>query len=114
MKHTNGPWKIEGETVKTAISSGCKHIAMVNYFDRGSGDPRSISKDEHEANARLIASAPEMLEVLFELARSHSKLAQAEYNRNPSYNDLHFSHKAEESLILFLNKFGLMDEFLGG
>ena len=29
-----------------------------------SGDPRSISKEEHEANARLISAAPEMLEVL--------------------------------------------------
>ena len=62
--HSNSPWCVEGETVKTAISSGCKHIAMVNYFDCGVGDPRSISKDEHEANARLIAAAPEMLEVL--------------------------------------------------
>ena len=37
---------------------------MVAYFDCGTGDPRSISKEEHEANARLIAAAPEMLEVL--------------------------------------------------
>lgn len=62
--HSNYPWRIEGENVKTAISSGCKHIAMVNYFDCGSEDPRTISKEEHEANARLIAAAPEMLEVL--------------------------------------------------
>ena len=62
--HSNAPWRIEGENVKTAISSGCKHIAMVNYFDCGIGDPRSISKEEREANAKLIAAAPEMLEVL--------------------------------------------------
>jgi hypothetical protein len=62
--HTNGPWRIECENVKTAISSGHKHIAMVSYFDCGTGDPRSISKEEHEANAKLIAAAPEMLEVL--------------------------------------------------
>lgn len=62
--HSNAPWRIEGDNVKTGISSGCKHIAMVNYFDCGTGDPRSISKEEHEANARLIAAAPEMLEVL--------------------------------------------------
>lgn len=37
---------------------------MVNYFDCGVDDPRSISKQEHEANAKLIAAAPEMLEVL--------------------------------------------------
>ena len=62
--HSNAPWRIEGENVKTAISSGCKRIAMVDYFDCGTGDPRSISKEEHEANARLIAAAPEMLEAL--------------------------------------------------
>jgi len=62
--HSNQPWRIEGDKVKTAISSGCKHVAMVNYFDCGSGDPRSIGKEEHEANAKLISAAPEMLEVL--------------------------------------------------
>lgn len=62
--HSNAPWRIEGDMVKTAISSGCKHVAMVNYFDCGSGDPRSIGKEEHAANAKLIAAAPEMLEVL--------------------------------------------------
>lgn len=63
-KHSKGIWRIEGDKVKTAISAGCKHIAMVNYFDCGPGDPRSITKDEHEANARLIAAAPSMLEAL--------------------------------------------------
>ena len=62
--HSNAPWRIEGVNVKTAISSGCKHVAMVNYFDCGKGDPRSIMKEEHDANAKLIAAAPEMLEVL--------------------------------------------------
>ena len=62
--HSNAPWRIEGVNVKTAISSGCKHVAMVNYFDCGKGDPRSIMKEEHGANAKLIAAAPEMLEVL--------------------------------------------------
>ena len=62
--HTNGPWSIEGDRVKTAISSGHKHVAMVNYFNCGAGDPRTISDEEHEANAKLIAAAPDMLEVL--------------------------------------------------
>lgn len=62
MSHTPGPWRIEGERLKTAISGGHKHVAMVNYFDCGRGDPRSISKEEHEANARLIAAAPDLLE----------------------------------------------------
>jgi hypothetical protein len=62
--HTNGPWMIEGDQIRTAINSGVKHVAMVNYFNCGSGDPRTITDEEHEANAKLIAAAPEMLEVL--------------------------------------------------
>ena len=62
--HTNAPWRIEGDQIRTSISSGVKHVAMVNYFNCGSGDPRTITDEEHEANAKLIASAPEMLEVL--------------------------------------------------
>lgn len=61
--HTTGPWRIEGNRVRTSIAAGKKHIAMVNYFNRA-GDPRTITYEEHEANARLIAAAPEMLEVL--------------------------------------------------
>lgn len=62
--HTNGPWMIEGDQIRTAINSGVKHVAMVNYFNCGSGDPRTITDEEHDANAKLIAAAPEMLEVL--------------------------------------------------
>jgi len=63
-KFTPGPRMVEGERVKTAISAGAKHIAMVNYFDCGPGDPRSITKEEYEANANLITAAPFMFEVL--------------------------------------------------
>ena len=54
----------------------------------------------------------ELKPVLFELADSHRRLSQAEYDRNPLYNNDHFSHKAEESLIAFLSKESLLDEFL--
>ena len=50
--------------------------------------------------------------VLFEILKSHSQLAQAEYNRNPSYNNEHFSHKTEESILNFLKEIDLLDEFL--
>jgi hypothetical protein len=82
--HSNAPWRIEGENVKTAISSGCKRIAMVDYFDCGTGDPRSISKEEHEANARLIAAAPEMLEVLRWLDNAYD--CREAYNGNVAFS----------------------------
>jgi len=53
--------------------------------------------------------------VLFQLISSHSKLAQAEYNRNPAYNNTHFSYIAEEAIIKELeakNLFGECMEFI--
>ena len=70
-KWTKTPWRIEGDAVKTAISAGAKHIAMVNYFDCGPGDPRSIQKEEHESNARIISVAPKMYKALKELWLLH-------------------------------------------
>ena len=50
------------------------------------------------------------IDVLLELCVSHSKLAQAEYKRNDSYNNTHFSHIAEEKMIRELDRLGLLDE----
>ncbi len=72
-KHTPGPWRVEEGT--TLIWGDCSQDDQTNY---GLGYPiaecrltpsASWSKgprtyDEAEANARLIASAPEMLEAL--------------------------------------------------
>jgi predicted amidophosphoribosyltransferase len=41
--------------------------------------------------------------VLFRLMHSHSMLAQAEYHRNPAYNDSHFSAVAETGIAQQLN-----------
>lgn len=38
-------------------------------------------------------------EALAALLSSHSKLAAAEYDRNPRYNNMHFSHIAEDLMI---------------
>lgn len=64
MSYTKGSWKVEGDRVNSAISCGCKHIAMVGYMDCGPGDPRSIPMEEHLANAALISAAPDLLEAL--------------------------------------------------
>ena len=49
--------------------------------------------------------------ILFELLKSHSKLAQAEYNRNPKYNNSHFSYITEDAMIAELKRIGVLDEF---
>jgi hypothetical protein len=38
-------------------------------------------------------------EVLFQLMHSHSRLAQAEYERNPAYSDSHYSAVAEHAMV---------------
>ena len=56
--HTPGPWLIVSTYVRTAINTAQGiHVAMVNWW-------KGISVKEHEANARLIAAAPDMLEAL--------------------------------------------------
>lgn len=42
---------------------------------------------------------PVTKEFLFSLMHSHSRLSQAEYERNPAYNDSHFSAMAETALV---------------
>lgn len=65
--HSNGPWVADSTHCRTAINSVAtansprKHIAMVNL---AKNPEYEITIEEHEANARLIAAAPEMLEVL--------------------------------------------------
>lgn len=56
----------------------------------------------------------ELKKALFELMDSHRKLSKAELNRNPSYNNQHFSHKAEESIITYLseNEPHILNEYL--
>ena len=50
--------------------------------------------------------------VVFELAASHSVLSAAEYKRDPTYNDSHFSAVAEHRFISLLNDLGLTDKFM--
>ncbi len=65
--HSNGPWEADATHCRTAINSVAtansprKHIAMVNL---AKNPEYEITKEEHDANARLIAAAPEMLEAL--------------------------------------------------
>jgi len=49
-------------------------------------------------------------DILFALIASHSKLSQAEYHRNPKYNNTHFSYKAEEAMLEELQKKNLRND----
>ena len=50
-KHTKGKWIVDGDVV----SNGDRYICQINYNE---------DSKEEEANAKLIASAPELLEAL--------------------------------------------------
>jgi hypothetical protein len=49
--------------------------------------------------------------VLFELMASHSVLSQAEYNRNPAYNDAHPADMAEQKIIKVLEDMDELNNF---
>lgn len=57
--HSNGPWHIEDDKIKYVVNSDTRHVAMVSCFKVKPEDD-----EENKSNARLIASAPEMYELL--------------------------------------------------
>lgn len=70
FKGTPAPWVVDARAM-SAINSSTKHVALVNYSHHG-GD-KDVIGDEHNANAHLIASAPELLEALIEMQRNGRK-----------------------------------------
>jgi len=57
MKHTKGPWII---TEEGFISQECEETNLI----ASPHCSKNIDEDEREANAKLIAAAPELLEAL--------------------------------------------------
>jgi hypothetical protein len=66
MKHTPGPWEvIEHSWSETSIFYGKdKRIARLTIYDVAAENTQQSLKKEMDANARLIAAAPELLEAL--------------------------------------------------
>lgn len=72
MKHTPGPWEIDGHNLTAVIHNEgsvtwpqWKHVCNCDY---GYADPEKHF-EENKANAHLIAAAPEMLEALESVMR---------------------------------------------
>jgi hypothetical protein len=68
VKHTPGPWRAEfGEAIVVKGADGAR-VAIATNLDRyGRRDTNEV-----EANARLIAASPELLEALRELHEAES------------------------------------------
>lgn len=63
-KHTPGPWKVDSYETVTIKAEKEDKIAMLTWLKGPYGDLGRKSDEEVKANARLIASAPELLEAL--------------------------------------------------
>lgn len=81
-KHTKGPWGFgkTGEDSRLILGKGGKgnYVCRVQIHQT----PRQygmIYESEREANARLIAAAPELLEALTELADLVDAIREGEY-----------------------------------
>lgn len=63
-EHTKGPWEYDGELVWAESLGG--YVANPNTEDMTDGRliAKIVSQDEIDANGRLIAASPEMLEAL--------------------------------------------------
>jgi len=60
--HTPGPWVTDNSVLRGSVNrleEPRRHIALVSDWEKVSGD-----RLENEANARLIAAAPDLLEAL--------------------------------------------------
>ena len=65
--HTKGPWEFRPLTGEDSRGMGYIHGGPVDACIAHTGDS-SLWTSENEANARLIAAAPEMLEALQAIA----------------------------------------------
>lgn len=82
MKHTRGPWEISAtareycnELMITAPQAGDNSVHVCQVTTSGKGNKKSIT-DEQDANAVLIAAAPDLLEALRALETLFAPLAK--------------------------------------
>jgi len=71
-KHTEGPWMANGYNIYQSGRKGTRHVAEVAYTGPHHTPPHEYPAScrlQDEANARLIAAAPDLLEALGSLSR---------------------------------------------
>lgn len=71
MSHTSGPWQREDSTIYSSMHHGWQKGVEIfrNRFTCIVQRDSCVGDEEHEANARLIAAAPELLEALEPFAK---------------------------------------------
>ena len=68
--HTKGPWKMDREMLETADGISLGEIYMRNTYHLPAPGQRLPAEGDGEANAALIAAAPELLEALKQIQRA--------------------------------------------
>ena len=79
MKHTPGPWFLSPDEHEDEPFNGAWNITVPNRTI-ASVAPYDFADDTNEANARLIAAAPEMLEALKDALAYFSDREDADHN----------------------------------
>ena len=85
-KHTPGPWKYIG---RVSISGGIEWPTVECSFKRFI-QPEGRDQDECEANARLIAAAPDMLELITNLSGAYE--GSDEQRSNELWNEWNYKY----------------------
>lgn len=91
-KHTPGPWKLAGHSIVTDDDAYC--IAVIE--DDGGCE---VDPDEQEANARLIASAPALLDALKNLLFAVENADETGYVTEHGFIDLDAINAAARSAV---------------
>lgn len=83
MKHTPGPWKafLKNGIVAVTTASG-KEVIHWSGFDSS-----EFSTNTDEANARLIAAAPELLDALNKTRQGYRNLIELKLLPSAAYED---------------------------
>ena len=63
-EHTPGPWETDRNNVHSAQIATIHHCLNNDWVEVWSPNAFAASEEEMEANARLIAAAPDLLEAL--------------------------------------------------
>lgn len=85
VKHTPGPWQIEGRYHGPLGSIYLSTMHPMPIFEL---QPIVGDRDEHLANARLIAAAPELLDALKEIIEVLRKEAAGTVLNNQSLDSI--------------------------
>ena len=91
-KYTPGPWTIEPNPREIDIAPAFQNTLQVIAF-AGTEDEEFIAELSHEANARLIAAAPETKEQRDELLEACKELLDYMEKEHDSFGDMIYFSK---------------------